>query len=151
MGINATCCVTPRIIWKRLADQPASSRRARVGPKAPAKASSLPSASCSIKAETSLATSAGYQPDGTMSIVQRGMEFTSWRAFLPKTDDLRRLDGFWRNRPATVAEGLIAGRKAANVLYLLPFSAAWRTWLDLPLGLSSSEWPLSEVDQLAIA
>src|ERR1700733_6456836 len=92
MGISATCWVTPSIIWKRLADHPASSRRARLGPEAPANASPLPSASCSIKAETSLATSAGYQPDGTMSIVQRLQKRLCGRLFPAETADLEPLN-----------------------------------------------------------
>ena len=93
MGISATCCVTPRIIWKRLADHPASSRRARLGPEAPADAFPLPSAGSLIKAETSLATSAGYQPDGTMSIVQPGLQKRlRGRSFSPETADLGLLN-----------------------------------------------------------
>src|SRR3984957_19581206 len=110
MGISATCCVTPRIIWNRLADHPASSRRARLGPEAPTDASPPPCAGSSIKAETSLATSAGYQPDGTMSIVRRAQagrrpEGRGIRSLIPAENrqfgsrPLAGIDAVWQMLP----------------------------------------------------
>jgi|SRR5260370_36541864 len=73
IGTSATCCAIPKAIWRKFADHPAKSLRARLGPEALAGAPPLPreSTGSSIKAETSLASRAGYQPDGEMSIVDK--------------------------------------------------------------------------------
>src|ERR1700738_3988324 len=81
-GTRATCWVIPSIIWKKLADHPEKSLRARLGLETRAWASSLPRASTgsSIKAQdlfcnkTSLAYRAGYQPSEKMSSVDRRAE-----------------------------------------------------------------------------
>src|SRR5882724_9663717 len=72
-GTRATCWLTPKMTWNRFADHPANSRCARLGAEAldgllPVRDSSTGS---SIKAGTSVAILAGYQPIGKMSIAGR--------------------------------------------------------------------------------
>src|SRR5438552_16053919 len=74
-GTRATCWVIPKIVWKKFADHPANSLRARLGPETLDGAPPMPRASTgsSIKAGNLLRYFArGYQPNEEMSIADRG-------------------------------------------------------------------------------
>src|SRR5258708_16073808 len=72
-GTSTTSWVNPKTIWRRFADHPAKSLRARLGPESRDGASLMPRASTGswIKAKTSLASSAGYPLNRKLSIVDR--------------------------------------------------------------------------------